>query len=161
MPLKFRLVPRNILVKGQKEKRMTAQTVYSGSSDLSRLSHLISQISAVSEGDVKSVLDTMTRLVARDLVDGRLVSLGDLGRLRLTMRAKAPKTAKEFLTSMIRRPGVVFFPGQLIRSILRDVKFMQVDATGKAVPGSTATPGSSSSGGEHGGGGSGSAEIGA
>lgn len=31
------------------------------------------------------------------------------------------------------------------------MKFMQVDATGKAVPGSTATPRSSSSGGEHGG----------
>ncbi|GAD05683.1 DNA-binding protein, histone-like family [Porphyromonas crevioricanis JCM 15906] len=141
MPLKFRLVTRDVLVKGQKEKRQIAQTVYSGSSDLDRLSRLIGQISALSEGDVKSVLDTMSRLVARDLIDGRLVSLGDLGRLRLTVRAQAPKADGEFLTRMIRKPGIVFSPGQLIRSELRDVKFMRVDTPTKpAAPNGGSAP---------------------
>lgn len=125
MSVKFRTINRNILINGQKKPMVGALTVYRGETTLDRLCSLISRISAISEGDVKSILDTLSRLVADDLADGRRVDLGDLGRLRFTVRAKSVETADEFSTKLMRRPGIVFTPGKVIRSAMDRIGYQQ------------------------------------
>lgn len=108
-----------------------ARPVYMDEADIESLSKLIAKISAVSVGDVRSVLYTLADLVANELSHGRLVSLGDLGRLRLTLRSKAVKKAEEFKTEMIKRAAVIFTPGKLLREMIQGISFERVNPLGE------------------------------
>lgn len=98
-----------------------ARPVYTNEADINSLAELIADISAISVGDVRSMLYTLTKLVAKELSNGRLVSLGDLGRLRLTLRSKSAKKAEDFKNDMIKGVGVIFTPGKAIKLLTKDI----------------------------------------
>ncbi len=96
-----------------------ARAVNNGETTIEQLQKLIAKISAVSEGDVRSVLMTLTQLVALELGEGRIVSLGDLGRLRVGLRSKASESKEKFRSQDIKRVRAVFVPGMFIREALQ------------------------------------------
>lgn len=92
-----------------------ARPKYDGVTSQGDLAYLVSQISAVSVGDVLSVLNTTSMLMASELSNGRIVDMGDLGRFRLSIRSESAPQRELFVADNIRGNHVIYVPGPQIR----------------------------------------------
>ncbi len=119
MAITFKVEEQMLRTARGAQKFCFARAVNNGETTIEQLQKLIAKISAVSEGDVRSVLMTLTQLVALELGQGRIVSLGDLGRIRVGLRSKASDSKEGFRSQDIKRVRVVFVPGMLIREALQ------------------------------------------
>lgn len=100
-----------------KEKKVHyyARAAYDGETSLEDIAQMVEKISAISYGDVLSVLNTLGSLISIELSNGRIVDLGDLGRMRLTLRSKSVATPDEVKSETVQSSRVIFVPGQAIR----------------------------------------------
>lgn len=105
-----------------------ARAQYDGVTSIDDIAQLVEQISAISVGDVLSVLNTLGKIVATELANGRIVDLGDLGRLRLSLRAKGVATPEEVRHETIQSTRAIFVPGQAIRHRQRHLSFAYTSA---------------------------------
>ena len=124
---------------------------------MSEICDLTSKISAVSEGDVRSIINTVTGLVITGLKQGRAISLGELGRFRISLSSKAAKEGEEFTVENIRRARVLFLPGGDIRRACRQIRLKGINMLrpGEQQGGTPSVPDSPEGGGEQGSGGGG------
>lgn len=129
MPLKFALVNRELTVKGEKKKLFYAQTQTQGETSQEKIITLVEKISAVSSGDVKSVLDTLSVVVSMELSEGHIVNLGDLGRFRMSVRSKAVEKKEDFTKVNILRPRILFVPGAAMRNARKSATHQMTDLT--------------------------------
>jgi predicted histone-like DNA-binding protein len=119
MPVSYKLETRKMTtLKGEVKNITYARAHYNHSTPIEFFTKMISHISAVSAGDVQSVLNTLTLLVGDQLAMGPIVELGDLGRLRPTLRSRSVEKSADFSSSNIRRVGVIFVPGKAIKEAL-------------------------------------------
>ena len=100
-----------------------ARAQYDGVTSIDDIAQLIEQISAISVGDVLSVLNTLDKIVATELANGRIVDLGDLGRIRLSIRAKGVPTPEEVKRETILATRAVFVPGPALRLQQQGLRF--------------------------------------
>lgn len=157
MSITYKVREQRLTTAKGKQTLFIAQPVSNGETTIEHLQKLISKISAVSEGDVRSVLMTLTQLVATELAAGRRVSLGELGRLRISLSSRAVERGEDFTVQDIRRAKVTFRPGVLIRSELQTLSYQRhidspkVELRATQPGGSSPTGGASqpSSGAEH------------
>lgn len=113
------------LAKTGKEKTpyYYARAQYDGVTSLDDMARMVEKISAVSIGDVLSVLNTLGTLVSIELANGRIVDLGDLGRFRLSLRAKGMLEAEKVTHETIQATRVIFVPGPAIRFRQQNLSF--------------------------------------
>lgn len=149
MSVNYRVVRRTLnFDKANPKEVVVAQTEPRATTGLEDLITLIGQISAISRGDVLSVISTLTRLIADELAKGNIVEIGELGRLRFNMRSKAAKSVKEFTHNNILTPTLHFLPGMLLKDARRRIRFTLADERGKTAEGKEkpVTPPNSGSG---------------
>ena len=149
MSVNYRVVRRTLnFDKANPKEVVVAQTEPRATTGLEDLITLIGQISAISRGDVLSVISTLTRLIADELAKGNIVEIGELGRLRFNMRSKAAKSVKEFTHNNILPPTLHFLPGMLLKDARRRIRFTLADEKGKTAEGKgkPVTPPNSGSG---------------
>jgi hypothetical protein len=60
------------------------------------------------------------------LSEGRIIRLGDLGSLRISLSSEGRDTPEGINASAIRRTGIIFTPGTKLQSMLRTAKFEKV-----------------------------------
>lgn len=108
-----------------KDKKDTyyARAQYDGVTKLDDIAQMVEQISAISTGDVLSVLNTLGKIVATELANGRIVDLGDLGRLRLSLRSKGMSKPEEVKRETILATRAVFVPGPALRTQQQGLRF--------------------------------------
>lgn len=113
-----------------KERKDTyyARAQYDGVTSIDDIAQLIEQISAISVGDVLSVLNTLGKIVATELANGRIVDLGDLGRIRLSLRAKGVSKPEEVKRETILATRAVFVPGPALRLQQQGLRFAYTTA---------------------------------
>lgn len=149
MSVNYRVVRRTLnFDKANPKEVVVAQTEPRATTGLEDLITLIGQISAISRGDVLSVISTLTRLIADELAKGNIVEIGELGRLRFNIRSKAAKSVKEFTHNNILSPTLHFLPGMLLKDARRRIRFTLADERGKTAEGKgkPVTPPNSGSG---------------
>lgn len=100
-----------------------ARAEYDGVTSIDDIAQLIEQISAISVGDVLSVLNTLGKIVATELANGRIVDLGDLGRIRLSLRAKGVSKPEEVKVETILATRAIFVPGPALRTQQQGLRF--------------------------------------
>ena len=100
-----------------------ARAQYDGVTSIEDIAQLVEQISAISVGDVLSVLNTLGKIVATELANGRIVDLGDLGRIRLSLRAKGVATPEEVKRETILATRAIFVPGTALRREQQGLRF--------------------------------------
>ena len=105
-----------------------ARAQYDGVTSIDDIAQLIEQISAISVGDVLSVLNTLGKIVATELANGRIVDLGDLGRIRLSLRAKGVAKPEEVKRETILATRAVFVPGPALRLQQQGLRFAYTTA---------------------------------
>lgn len=105
-----------------------ARAQYDGVTKLDDIAQMVEQISAISTGDVLSVLNTLGKIVAVELANGRIVDLGDLGRIRLSLRSKGMSKPEEVKRETILATRAVFVPGPALRTQQQGLRFAYTSA---------------------------------
>ena len=153
MALTYKLVTRKFTVKGEEKNYTYAVATKQNVCSLAETIALVEKISAVSSGDVKSVLDTLSDVMARQLAAGRIMDLGDLGRFRFTARSQAAKEGGDaFSRSNLQPPRTVYVPGKAVKLAAAQASYSFFDPTQKPESNNPAdpngTPGNASQGGD-------------
>jgi nucleoid DNA-binding protein len=60
------------------------------------------------------------------LSEGRIIRLGDLGSLRITLSSEGKDTTAEVTANAVKRTSVIFTPGKKLREMLQSAKFTRV-----------------------------------
>ncbi|MDD4515983.1 HU family DNA-binding protein [Massilibacteroides sp.] len=108
------------------EKKWYAASKSNGIADLDELCMLIAARSTVSSADVKAVLDNLNFVIDFQLKAGRIVQLGELGNFRMSVGSEGVTEKKDFSTSMLKTPKIVFTPGASLRETRITTKFNQI-----------------------------------
>lgn len=86
--------------------------------------HIASHGSVYGRADVQSVLAQAVDCLREMLLDGKQVSLGDLGSFRIGLRSKGAITAEDFNPiTHIKSVHVNWTPGKLFSSMKRDAEW--------------------------------------
>jgi predicted histone-like DNA-binding protein len=95
----------------------------SGKIALRQLAERIADISTVSTVDTVAVLEALLTVIPRELAEGRIVQLGDLGSFSLRIRGEGAETAEEVTARHITKTLTNFRPGKLFRDALDKISF--------------------------------------
>ena len=123
MAIKFRVIEVNNKLNNKSKMLAYATQVSNQRVEINELSQMISERSAVSRADVKSVLDNLSWISKFLLMNGMRVSLGDLGSLSLRVRSKAADSKENFGRENLKVPSIKFYPGQELREGMRSISF--------------------------------------
>lgn len=89
--------------------------------------HIASHGSVYGRADVQSVLAQAVDCLREMLLDGKQVSLGDLGSFRIGLKSKGAITAEDFNpTEHIKSVHVNWTPGIMFSTLKRDAEFNRV-----------------------------------
>lgn len=128
MALKYRKVQRKVLLGQDQGKVKTYATAKSsGYCDMEKLCDLIANRSAMSSGDVKSILDSLNWAMGLELRSGNIVQVGEFGNFHLTVSSEGGEDEKKFKASNIKKARIVFSPGRNLRFARDRVSFEEED----------------------------------
>lgn len=118
MAQKFKLIERRNLGSDNKEvpRKFYAQAVNNGYVAFDELCLEIAESCTLTSADVKAVMDRMNYILDKNLKAGRIVQFGEIGNFRLAVGSTGAVTTKEFSTSQIKKPRVVFTPGSKLQA---------------------------------------------
>ena len=123
MSIKFKTIervnPRNLAA----EKKHYAQVVTQGSTGLKDLAELVATQCTVSPADCYAVLIALEGNIIRELKNGRIVRLGELGSYRVSVSAEGMATSDEVVQSSIKKARVLFRPGLGFRNMLKTLTY--------------------------------------
>ena len=127
MPLKYKIQQRGETgVAGGGNKKYYASSVTDGERDIEQLTKSIEKISTVSGADIRAVLYAMVDVISHEMADGRIVRLGDLGSLRISLSSDGFATEKEVTATAIRKTKILFNPGEKLKQMQQTIKFEKV-----------------------------------
>ena len=113
-------------VSGGGVKKHYASPVHGRQITLEALTQAIEKTSTVNGADIRAVLYAMVEEAVAGLSEGRIIRLGDLGSLRITLSSEGKDTAAEVTAAAVKKAGVIFTPGTRLQSMLKSVKFTKV-----------------------------------
>ena len=128
MSLKYRTVKRKVLA-GQEKDQVKTYGVAKSSyyCDMWKLCELVASRSAMSSGDVKSILDSLNWVIDLELRSGAIVQVGELGNFRMSLSSKGAADGEKFTADMIKKARIVFTPGSILRSTSLNASFESDD----------------------------------
>lgn len=112
MGIKYIRVKRRIAVGLTPGIKFLATIKRGDTVDLKRIYEDITDLSSLSRGDIKSVVDNMIFVMTKHLCDGRTVNLGEFGIFTPYLSAKACDTLEEVDEKTIDKVNVRFRPNK-------------------------------------------------
>jgi predicted histone-like DNA-binding protein len=113
-------------VPGGGVKKHYASPVHGREVSLEAMTKGIEKSSTVSGADIRAVLYAMVEEAVSGLSEGRIIRLGDLGSLRITISSEGKDTAEEVTAAAVKKAGVIFTPGAKLQEMLKNAKFTKV-----------------------------------
>lgn len=113
-------------VPGGGEHKYYASANASGEIDIEEMSELIEMISTVSDIDVSGVLKSFVKLAPRELAKGKIVRLGELGSLRVSLSSSGHETEDEVSDKSITGTRIIFTPGPKLKEMLASLTFEKI-----------------------------------
>ena len=107
-------------------KKYYASPVHDREISLDGLTKAIEKTSTVNGADIRAVLYAMVEEAVNGLADGRIIRLGDLGSLRITLSSEGKETAEEVTATSVKKAGVIFTPGKKLQEMLGSAKFTKL-----------------------------------
>jgi len=86
----------------------------------------ISRESTVSMMDTMAVLEGLLQIIPDELVNGKIIKLGDFGTFRTTLSVKGAATVQEFTAANIKKLNVRFRPAREFVDLLAGVQYSKV-----------------------------------
>jgi predicted histone-like DNA-binding protein len=126
MAIQIKAIERGQLgIKGGGVKKFYASPVHGREITLEGLTRAIERKSTLSGADIRAVLYAMVEQAADGLSEGRIIRLGDLGSLRITLSSEGRNSTEEVNASAVKKAGVIFTPGTKLQTMLKTAKFQK------------------------------------
>lgn len=122
MAINYQLRKQKFNVAGKQKELIIASTINKGVATLEELETMVSKISSASEGDVRSILRTLSDLICQNISQGRIVDLGDIGRIRVIVKSKSADKIENFKTDNIKGVKAIFSVGKRIRKAMQTAR---------------------------------------
>ena len=97
-----------------------------GESNIDVLTTRIEKISTVSGADIRAVLYALVDVISVEMSEGRIVRLGDLGYMRVSVASKGETTADDVSSNSVQGAKILFTPGAALKKMLQTLKFVKV-----------------------------------
>ena len=110
-------------VAGGGVKKYYASPVQGREITLEGLTKGIEKTSTVSGADIRAVLYALVEEATAGLSEGRIIRLGDLGSLRITLSSEGREKPEQVTAAVVKKAGVIFTPGKKIQDMLKTAKF--------------------------------------
>ena len=102
MAVKYNVIERKNLLKPTEAPKFYASAKADGEvSFKSFAKEIASAGSTVSDPDVLAVFNDLTKVLAKYLVEGRILKFGDFGNFQLTLKSEWVESAEKFIASHI------------------------------------------------------------
>ena len=113
-------------VAGGGVKKFYASPVHDREISLDGLTKAIEKTSTVNGADIRAVLYAMVEEAVVGLSDGRIIRLGDLGSIRITLSSEGKNTPEEVTANSVKKAGVIFTHGAKLQEMLKVAKYTKV-----------------------------------
>lgn len=123
--VKFKLIERKNPRQPGEPPRYYAIGVSQGKVDIRELSDMITEKSTLTSIDTLAVIEALLTVIPRELAKGRIVTLGDLGTLRLTIKSEGSDQPDKFNASLIKGTKLHFRPGKKVREVLNNISYVK------------------------------------
>ncbi|AIH01668.1 HU family DNA-binding protein [Riemerella anatipestifer] len=124
MSIKYKTIQKAQLgVAGGGDKKFYASPVYQGEKTLEGLTKDIEKISTVSGADIRAVLYALVDVMQTSLSEGRIVRLGELGSMRVSLSSEGKAKEEEVTSAAVKSAKVLFTPGSDLKKMLQTLKF--------------------------------------
>jgi len=147
----YALVARKNPMKKEEPAKYYPQIQHSGEVTLDEMSADIEENCTATSSDIQAVVDALRKRIIRHLKEGKIVRLGSLGSLRLSVSSAGAESEEKFSASMIKTARVIYVPGGTLQEMLKVLKFQLAKKTEQSSGGEGTSP--DSGGGDVGGGG--------
>lgn len=121
--MKFNIIEIASPLDPEAPKKFYARPVHTGEVLLEDLAADISHASSINESDVYAVLQSLVREIPRNIANGSIVRLGNLGAFRLGSRSEGSASREEVSGSKIYSKRLLFNAGKRVKKILDDLTF--------------------------------------
>ena len=148
----YALVARKNPLKKEEPAKFYPQIQHSGEVTLDEISDDIEENCTATSSDIQAVVDAIRKRIIRHLKEAKIIRLGSLGSLRLSMSSSGAESEDKFSTSLIKSARIIYVPGTKLQEMLKVLKFQQLKKTDPSSGGSTNEPNPDDSGNEGGGG---------
>ena len=129
MPIEYSLVERGLPGNATSPKKWYANARARGATNERGMAEKISRGTALSTPDVKAAIEALLQEIPRELADGQIVQLGDLGSFRVTLQSEGTDTKEEFTKERIRKVKVNFMPSRQFENLLNEAVLRRVEGT--------------------------------
>lgn len=147
----YALVGRGNPMKKDDPVKYYPQIQHSGEVTLEELASDIEENCTATSSDIQAVVDALRKRIIRYLKEGKIVRLGTLGSLRLSVSSAGAESEDKFSVSMIKTSRIIYVPGTPLQEMLKVLKFQHVKKS-DTTSGDTTTPDTDDSGNQGGGG---------
>ncbi len=130
----YSVVPRKNPLKKDEPAKYYAQAQASGELDFEEMCEAITQRSTCTETDVRAAIAGIIYEAKRALKAGRIVRLGDLGSLQMSLSSGGVAVKKEFSMSLIKRARIKFRPGKALTDMTKVLTYTRVLTRAEQMP---------------------------
>ena len=131
MSVFFNVIAKLNPLKKNQPKKFYAVVQSNGEVDVRKLARQIADITTVSLPDVIATLESLVMIIPQHIADGKIVRLGELGSLRVSIKSEGCETELEVNAGKITKAKFIFTAGQELKDTLKTLKFTKVK---KAAP---------------------------
>ena len=127
MSIEFNVIQRGEPgVVGGGVKKYYATNQSTGELTLAGLSKRIEQMCTVNGADVRAVVYALLEVMILEMADGKIVRLGELGSLRVTISSEGVEKEEDVRASTIRGAKVIFTPGKDLKTMLETLTYEKI-----------------------------------
>jgi len=80
----------------------------------------------VNGADVRAVVYALLEVMILEMADGKIVRLGELGSLRVTISSEGVEKEEDVRASTIRGAKVIFTPGKDLKTMLETLTYEKI-----------------------------------
>jgi len=126
MAIKFNVIEKGKPgIVGGGEKKFYANAITTGELTLDDLIKGVEKSSTVSGADISAVIYAMVDFMEASLADGKIVRLGKLGSLRVSISSNGEESAEKVTSRSIKGAKALFTPGKDLKFTLNNLTYQK------------------------------------
>lgn len=126
MSIQFKTVARKNPQNLEAPEKHYPHAVVKEQLDLNQLADLVADGSTVRRNDIYAVLIGLVDVTKRELANGKLVKLGNLGSFTINVSGEGKEKPEEVIASTIAKGKIIFRPALGMRKMLKNLSYEKI-----------------------------------
>lgn len=127
MAVKYKLTKINDNITDRDEVKYSVTTVSNGNVDLDALAEIMTDGSTFNYGEIKGMIENLSRLIAKTLKDGYTVTIDGLGTFGVTAQPNRDvEDPSKIRAESIKLKSISYRPSPKLKERLSDVEFTRL-----------------------------------